>query len=319
MPSPCFIHYLTAKSFRTRLEPHHISYPADILHRLQVWHLPQNQKLIHAIDDDHDVVLTRQAGRALRSPSQLKMNEKLLLADLLIQFTSMRKHLPQERVHSDAVLYNQFLREVFRNGSSVTKSNPKPIWRDPKFKETSIESQAAMSAARAAGAPAMLGLTLNLEEGSYAFLWRDSNCKFINPKYVQLSNEYTMATARAAAIEHYDGRAVERIVTFNTSLVVSAARRRIQKWAVSGSQAQAGIDNANMVTAGEVLKLVLATDFLAEGQVALQETMQEFSERDLVPAQVLIYDIVAALRCCPRHAEDAKHSPDSYQRTLFVL
>ncbi|KAI8721793.1 hypothetical protein NCS52_00321800 [Fusarium sp. LHS14.1] len=211
---------------------------------------------------------------------QLTMNEKLLLADLLIQFTSMRKHLPQERVYSDAVMYNQFLREVFRNWSSVTKSNPKPIWRDPKFKETSIEvgvlrvnhpepgsdaiPELPLSAARAAGAPAMLGLTLNPRGGLY----------------VQLSNEYTMATARAAAIEHYDGRAVERIMTFNTSLVVSAARRRIQKWAVTGSQAQAVIDDEDMVRAGEVRKLVLAADFLAECQVALQETMQELSDRD---------------------------------------
>ncbi|RSL61920.1 hypothetical protein CEP54_006012 [Fusarium duplospermum] len=202
------------------------------------------RELIHAINDDHNVAPTRPAGRAVRNPGHLTINEKLLLTDLLLRFTSMRKHIEQGQVHSDAVLYDQFLREVFKNWSSNQRSNPAPIWWEPKFNETSIEvgvlrvnhpepgsaviPELPVSSARAAGAPAMLGLTLNLEEGSYAFLWRDSNCKFINPKYVTLHDEFTMATARAAAVEHYDGRTRGRVVSFNTELVVSAARRRIR-------------------------------------------------------------------------------------------
>ncbi|EEU47212.1 uncharacterized protein NECHADRAFT_77437 [Fusarium vanettenii 77-13-4] len=186
--------------------------------------------------------------------------------------------------------------KVFKNWSSNQRSNPAPVWRDPKFSETSIEvgvlgvnhpepgsdiiPEIPLSSARAAGAPTMLGLTLNLEEGSYAFLWRDSNCKFINPKYVRLNDEYTMATARATAIEHYNGRAIARIMSFNTDLIISAARRRIRKWAVSGSQTRADLDEEDIVTAGEVRKLVFASDFLAECQIALQETMQELSGRD---------------------------------------
>ncbi|RSL98833.1 hypothetical protein CEP52_010107 [Fusarium oligoseptatum] len=53
--------------------------------------------------------------------------------------TSMRKHLAHEFVHSDAELYDQFFREVFKNWSSDERSNPAPIWREAKFAETSIQ------------------------------------------------------------------------------------------------------------------------------------------------------------------------------------
>ncbi|RTE71507.1 hypothetical protein BHE90_014078 [Fusarium euwallaceae] len=51
----------------------------------------------------------------------------------------MRKHLAHEFVHSDAELYDQFFREVFKNWSSDERSNPAPIWREAKFAETSIQ------------------------------------------------------------------------------------------------------------------------------------------------------------------------------------
>ncbi|RSL58645.1 hypothetical protein CEP51_014051 [Fusarium floridanum] len=186
------------------------------------------------------------------------MNEKMLLTDLLLHFTSMRKHMAHEFAHSGTELYDQFLREAFKNWSSNERSNPAPVWRDVKFTETSIQvgvlrdhhpepgsggviPQLPLPSARAAGAPAMLSLTLNLDEESYAFLWRDTNCKFINPKYVKLDDGCNMARARVAAIEHYDGQTRERIVSFNTKLVISAGRRRIRKWAVRGSQTRAGL------------------------------------------------------------------------------
>ncbi|RSL47181.1 hypothetical protein CEP53_010040 [Fusarium sp. AF-6] len=134
---------------------------------------------------------------------------------------------------------------IFKNWSSNEHSNPAPVWRDVRFTETSIQvgvlrdhhpepgsggviPQLPLPSARAAGAPAMLSLTLNLDEESYAFLWRDTNCKFINPKYVKLDDGYNTATARAAAaVEHHDSQRRERIVSSNIKLIVSAARHCI--------------------------------------------------------------------------------------------
>ncbi|RSL61914.1 hypothetical protein CEP54_006019 [Fusarium duplospermum] len=100
--------------------------------------------------------------------------------------------------------------------------------------------------ARHAGQPVFLGLTLKLEEESYAWLWRDKARKFANPKYT------------------YDIWEENRIFTYNRAVVRTLARRSICKWAKHGSEGERQFNNDGMLGPGVIQELILARDYLAD-------------------------------------------------------
>ncbi|KAF5013861.1 hypothetical protein FDECE_162 [Fusarium decemcellulare] len=198
---------------------------------------------------------------------------------------------------SEKTMYQQFFNAVFDGWGSTHKTNNPKELPARMFCDTSMEvgflkihhplSQAQIRAgeveqkrrARLASAPVYLGLTLNLEEECIAWLWRDSEERFINPKYIEYNPGMSKAKARIAVIENYDDAERTRIVSHNRSQVVSAARRRIVKWARDGSSVGTPtVDNKDY--AKDVQPLVLASDFVLREKLVAMEMWAAFDDGD---------------------------------------
>ncbi|KAJ3526064.1 hypothetical protein NM208_g11364 [Fusarium decemcellulare] len=133
--------------------------------------------------------------------SRKAMNEKFALVDLIQHHVKMSKR--KGIVSNGPLLYQHFLMLVFKEWTTATKFNPTPSMKLRSFTDSNVKvaslaqdhppSGAQVKAgrqirdARRCGAPVYLGITLNLEESTIGYLWRDQTPEFINPKHPHLS------------------------------------------------------------------------------------------------------------------------------------
>ncbi|KAF4441998.1 hypothetical protein FALBO_17309 [Fusarium albosuccineum] len=245
------------------------------------------------IINDKNVAASRPPNTHICHPSQLTMNEKYALQDLLTHYVNMKQK--EGMVVVATALYHNFQFLIFHGWTSAVASNPDQALKPRLFTDTSVKvgtlaqdhplSDAQIKAGLTSqqrgecrcGAPVFIGITLNLDEDYVAYLWRDSKTEFINPRYIRFDPGVTREEARQLAIDNYDQCEQQRIETYNTSKLVNAARRRIVKWAQAGSpigfppvDTQDRVDN--------LTPCVLASDFLInnfEEYKKLVETIQE--------------------------------------------
>lgn len=130
-----------------------------------------------------------------------------------------------------------------------------------------------------AGAPVFLGVTLSLETETWGLLWRDANCQFINPRYVELQNNMTRMQARCLAVENYDANEADRIINWNKKVGVNAARRRIVRWTAAGSQPEMIIHRDDLLGPDDIKSLVLASDYIEQERRGLEELSRMLLDR----------------------------------------
>ncbi|RTE68437.1 hypothetical protein BHE90_017184 [Fusarium euwallaceae] len=149
--------------------------------------------------EDYEVKRSRQSSNLIQHYEDLTKYEKIALIDLLGGYAGM--HAGHEVHGGGSRLYQEFIRLIFRECLKVgvlDKDHPEPNttrrhinWPEdddlpvlaPFVTETS--SIPPKSKHRKVGRPIYLGLTLNLEQEYYSWLWRDQGRQFVNPQHVR--------------------------------------------------------------------------------------------------------------------------------------
>ncbi|KAJ4234574.1 hypothetical protein FSOLCH5_003923 [Fusarium solani] len=159
------------------------------------------------------------------------------------------------------------------------------------------EKPTQQSAARLAGAPALLDVMLWPEfetvygEGpweepiweetlwggdmssppSWAFLWRDQEGHPLKQRFVRFADGVTKKDAMVQAIAEYDRNETARVNTYNRELIINAARRRICKWAKDGTEAPPRVDEEDRLAESDFERLNLAIDCVKETAELLRD------------------------------------------------
>ncbi|RSL47173.1 hypothetical protein CEP53_010026 [Fusarium sp. AF-6] len=133
---------------------------------------------------------------------------------------------------------------------------PPPLGPEP-------ESGTPKSRARHAGQPVFFGLTLKLEEESYAWLWRDKAGKFVNSSTSRLLLSWASGSSTTCyqELRPLGGEPHRYIQPCGGA---HFGPRRICKWAKHGSEGGGQVDNDDMLGPGVIRELILARDYLAD-------------------------------------------------------
>ncbi|KAF5013860.1 hypothetical protein FDECE_161 [Fusarium decemcellulare] len=226
---------------------------------------------------DHSQRHRRSGFVATKHPhhsSRKAMNEKFALMDLVQHHVKMSKR--KGTISNGPLLYKHFLMLVFKEWTTGTRFNPNPSMKLRSFTDSNVKAGRQIRDARRCGAPVYLGITLNLEESTIGYLWRDQTPEFINPKYMRLDEGMTMASAPLAAINNYDLYKRDRVDTYNRNTIVGAARRRIVKWSVAGSAEGAAIPHIDPTDQIPSLKPLVLSYGLVEQPIRInQEVVDE--------------------------------------------
>ncbi|KAJ3467601.1 hypothetical protein MRS44_005165 [Fusarium solani] len=237
-----------------------------------------HQLLVETAMNDSAVKESRPPDTIIFKPADLTRAEKVHLMDLLTSFMSMVKQMPDDARMRE--LYRDFFESIFKRWISNKKPDGPPTLFPLGF-EAAVQvgilrdihpgirpppgvplSNLPVPSARVAGQPVFYGLELTLNEGGWRWFWMDRRTGLIDPQFVNMGG-LTLSEARRRVISNYDRSESKRITKYNLDLVVSAARRRIMKWAKYGSGHEAHIDPVDRLIPGGIQKLVLARDWIA--------------------------------------------------------
>ncbi|KAL2690077.1 hypothetical protein Neosp_004145 [[Neocosmospora] mangrovei] len=255
---------------------------------------------LYLAGQDYKVRVSRRRNTPIRSHEDLTQCEKVALMDLLSGYDEMYEGHDVEGGRGQ--MYVDFFREIFRDWTSEDGSGAPPEWRERTFHDTNVmvgilardhpepnttrrrvnrpeEGKAPVLAPvvietdniptkskhRKAGRPVYLSLTLNMEEGTHAWLWRDEGRQWINPKYVTYNPGLTSAKACEMVINHYDRHERKRLSAWNREVTTFLSRRRIVEWKTDGSVSGGRVDPNDRLGLGVIQKLVLASDTVGQG------------------------------------------------------
>ncbi|KAF9771449.1 hypothetical protein IL306_010915 [Fusarium sp. DS 682] len=110
---------------------------------------------------------------------------------------------------------------------------------------------------------AWLSVRFDSDENEIKFVWRDVQGSEASSKFVQLDPGMTKAAAMEKAIMNWDTRERERVETFNTSMIVALARKRILRFVAAGTGRSPHIPHELRVNE-RLLKCVLISDKFEE-------------------------------------------------------
>ncbi|RSL61889.1 hypothetical protein CEP54_006027 [Fusarium duplospermum] len=256
----------------------------------------ETQRLVDIVNNDSDVKESRAARTPVLKPGDLTTQEKMALIDLVILFASLQE--PEPTQGEEAQTYHAFLHKVFTRWKSDKEENEPPLLDTREFPNVSVQAgvldedyiehhQADHRGARLAGAPVFLDFFLRPEtdicmewindepwhdeifggearplENGWGFLWRDKNGQPVSRGDVTLTDDFDNITdAKVAVILKYDQDKLLRVAKYNHELVITAARRRIRKWASDGTESTPRVDEDDLVDAVDVdYETTLASD-----------------------------------------------------------
>lgn len=191
-------------------------------------------------------VQSRNAGTPIFNQHKMTVQELLCLSQVL---HSLAEVTGQAATMRDLI---SMLNHTF-NGwdSSQGAGRPAPLV-DRKFEESRVQvgflsqdhplpagrGQGQVPAARRAGAPIFFGITLQYEDGTVDWAWRDRNNSGVSPRYVTLLPGKTQRSIRKDILVHFDKMEYDRIRVYNSRLAVFHVRCIIKKWANRGSSSQ---------------------------------------------------------------------------------
>ncbi|EEU47221.1 uncharacterized protein NECHADRAFT_77452 [Fusarium vanettenii 77-13-4] len=230
-----------------------------------------HQLLAEMAMDDPDTQELRPENTSMFKGKDLTRAEKVNLMDLLAQFMSMTKHMPDQARRSE--LYKEFFDAIFSKWYSGEKPKSHHMLAPLRMIESSaqvgilrinhpINKYFPQTPERMAGQPAFLGLDLIPDEGGWRWIWTDRRGCTIDSQYINFLG-LTRAEARRQAIANYDRAELKRITKYNLDLVVSVAQRRIARWAKHGPAYKARVDDVDRFIPGGIQKLLLARDWIS--------------------------------------------------------
>lgn len=252
----------------------------------------QHQLLIGIVASDTDVKESRAAGTPVMKAGDLTAAEKMALVDLArMVVTIWKKALPFQAEVAEC--YQLLLRRVFDSWTSKDNTVGSPTLPPRKFPSTVAQVGVLLTDPTDEAdlaAPAFLDVMLPSEfesvygEGpwdeaiwddtlwggddscppTWAYLWRDQYGHPLKREFVEFAHGVTKNNAKARAIAEYDRNEMLRIITYNLELIVNAARRRICKWAVDGTEAAPRVDEDDRLEQSDIERLELAKDYLEE-------------------------------------------------------
>lgn len=255
---------------------------------------------LHLASQDYEVRVSRHPNTHIKSHEDLTQYEKVALMDLLAGYDEM--YQGHDVVGSRGQMYVDFFREIFRDWTTEDGIGAPPEWRERTFHDTNVmvgtlardhpepnttrrrvnrpeddkapvlapvvietEDIPTKSKHRKAGRPVYLSLTLNTEEGTHAWLWRDQGGQWVNPKYLTYNAGLTSAKACEMVINHYDRREKKRISAWNREVTTFLSRRRLVDWFTAGSVSGGRVDPNDRLGRGVIQKLVLASATVGQG------------------------------------------------------
>ncbi|RSM09189.1 hypothetical protein CEP52_004241 [Fusarium oligoseptatum] len=285
--------------------------------------VPEQQRrlLLDIVTNDSDVKESRSPNTPVLKPGHLTKGEKMALVDLAEKLVAMQKSLPKQA--DEARCYQVLLGDIFKSWTSKDKTDHSPALLPRKLPgmnaqvgvlktnhpepDDEAEKPPQQSAARLAGAPALLGMILFPEfeamygEGpwdepiwedtlwggdimslsGWAFLWRDQDGHPLKHRFVKFADGVTKKDAQVRAIMEYDRNESERIITYNRERIANAARRRISKWAKDGTDGTPRVDEDDRLAESEIEKLELAFDRVQETAQLLRDISDSLFTRSL--------------------------------------
>ncbi|KAJ4202492.1 hypothetical protein NW767_005861 [Fusarium falciforme] len=231
----------------------------------------EQQRVVDIVNNDTDVKESRPPNTLILKASDLTRDEKMRLADLFELF--MTAHKPLRKQSGETPSYQDFLGEIFASWSSDHKENNPPEIASPRLEDTSVQAGVLRcdspsgrylgkgclpGGPRLAGAPVFLDFVLIpysdvLMNGLWGFLFRDGNGEPCSEYSVKLTDEFDDAVdLQVSVMQKYDQDKRERVTMYNRELVVNAARRRICKWAIDGTETTARVDEDDRVSKDEI-------------------------------------------------------------------
>ena len=243
----------------------------------------EQQRVVDIVNNDTDVKESRPPNTMILKASDLTRDEKMHLADLFELFITA--HKPLRKQSGETPSYQDFLGEIFASWSSDHKENNPPEIASPRLKDTSVQAGVLRCDSpdgrgpRLAGAPVFLDFVLipysdipmnglwvddwchdiwggvDCQDGGdrWGFLFRDENGKPCSEYDVKLTDEFDdVVDLQVSVIQKYDQDKRERVTKYNRELVVNAARRRICKWAIDGTETTARVDEDDRVSEYEI-------------------------------------------------------------------
>ncbi|KAF5621569.1 uncharacterized protein FTJAE_11202 [Fusarium tjaetaba] len=203
--------------------------------------------------EDQDVVETRAADECVSGHNQLVIKEKMWLHDLIKLYEYVQRkgdvYLPADET------YKHFWIAVFKDWDSkmpVSESDPLPPRDKPKIhngrRSTKVRKGNAIP----------IYLSLDLDADGITWLYKDKAGQRVLKSQVKLLIGLSEAQAKHNFLTHFDISEKNKVCSHNLQLIVEAARRRIQKWAIAGAGApiQLGVE----CRAPNLLRLVLASE-----------------------------------------------------------
>ncbi|KAF4944559.1 hypothetical protein FGADI_12615 [Fusarium gaditjirri] len=219
--------------------------------------------------EDQDVVESRDADECIAEHSQLVIKEKMWLYDLIKLYEYVQRkgdvYLPADDT------YRLFWSTLFKNWNSkmpVSENHSLPargksdIRIQVGYYSTDAPSTQPANGRRSSkarkGNAVPIYLSLDLDAEGINWLYKDKNGHRVHRSQVKLLVGLSDTQAKHNVLTHYDTYEKNRVCGYNLQLIIDAARRRVQKWAIAGAGAPIllGIE----CRAPSLLRLVLASE-----------------------------------------------------------
>ncbi|KAL5602845.1 hypothetical protein FOBRF1_010378 [Fusarium oxysporum] len=220
--------------------------------------------------EDQDVVESRGADECVSEHSQLVIKEKMSLHDLIKLYEYVQRkgdvYLPADDT------YKLFWSALFKNWNSkmpVSESHPLParsksdIHIQVGYYSTDASSNQLANGRRSSkarkGNAVPIYLSLDLDAEGINWLYKDKNGQRVHRSQVKLLVSLSDTQAKHNVLTHYDTYEKNRVCGHNLQLIIEAARRRVQKWAIAGSGANVEL-GVKCRPPTNLLRLVLASE-----------------------------------------------------------
>ncbi|CAG7563674.1 unnamed protein product, partial [Fusarium equiseti] len=152
---------------------------------------------------------------------------------------------------------------------TLSQDHPLPAGRSRSGQQVPV--------ARRMGQPVYFGISLQYEDGTVDWAWRDRNNAGVSPRYVILANGKTPRSIRADILVRFDTMEYDRIRVYNSRLAVFHVRCIIKKWADAGMTMYPNIKDEDRPRNFATGRFAIPVS-LAEGELQL-EASQDARER----------------------------------------
>ncbi|KAI6766360.1 hypothetical protein HG530_007430 [Fusarium avenaceum] len=230
---------------------------------------------------DNFVCQSRNILDSIENESDLTINEKSKLFDLMQHWCMTRPSTPGHAQAVSASLRHAFYELVFENWDSENNFILFPVRAEKKLAQIAVPvgvftgdlpvtprkrklgQEQRLNKGRRAGAPAYLSFHLNAQGINFETLWRDQHGSTVNSKFVRLAEGLTMEKAIEKAILNWDAWEHKLVQQYNAEMVIAMARSRIREFSRAGTAAPPYVPSELEIN-GRLIKCDLISDGMHE-------------------------------------------------------